>query len=873
MSASLISLIVTILFVVLLAAGFLVGLWRGLRKSLISSVCSIVGVLLAFFLTPVIAGSVLGLNITINDEVVALRDLALHLAKDNPDFALLIETNDGFRQLLSNMPAAIVNALLLILVTILIEILVYFIYLIFAKFVFKKKILEKKHRLAGAGIGLAKMFIVVLIAFMPLAGLIGTASYIVGQPSSAQAQETTIDDSRLFEKDIPNTVKEVASGLENNLLTKICGVFGMDNAMFDYYGTIEVNGEDVKFREEIINTYDTADSIYQVTKVINGNGSLANINFNALSDALDKTLNGNLFKQIVCPALGDVIINSDKYDFAKSLAEAYPDAFAYIKNGLEAEVEQGGSYHSYFASDFNKVFTVVRSVAESGLIDSFSSQDGGLKTFLETEGNLDLVKSDIKQIFDVELVRAFASNAVEMLVQSIPVLEGKEVVSTLAWTDDDWKGVAANFCAVVDNLDAVLGQLESQNDDIIEVLLTPSEETNVETIVTNVGQAVDNLRENELLQTEESESLLDCILTDETVDITLPTENLIKNDGTEVSITNYQELLAFMLPAIQEVRNSELYATIKSAQDANAIISAIAGKLSQEGNENLLKNAMLPLVQIEKTKTLIVDMISPESADALIDLSGLSTYDQWNQELGYVGDMLVALQTTEVESSAGNSTALSLVLNGDMTSLINQLTGDDIESIFKPLLWAESTTSLKTTLVEKMKEEIENIIEAGENKITMSTDGITFKQGAAEDQTEEFVNIVKDLVQIAKTYNPDTGIDGVDKTLLGGMLDKMKANANRTNSGKTEAGIFGGENGAFVRICDYAKQEYYVEIMGIPTVLQYATILGLSAEDQARYQSYYDNMTQETYQNINFTQMLADFAIITELKNQIPSGI
>lgn len=871
MSASLISMIVTIAFVLLLAIGFLIGLWRGLRKSVISLVFSVVGVIVAFFITPLLVGTVLGISVEINGEIVPLSDIALHIAKDNPDLALLIESNEGVKAFLAGVPSAVANAALFILVTVLIEFLFYFIYLIFSKFVFKQKLLEKKHRLAGAGVGLAKMFIVVVLAFMPFAGLIGTASYIVGEPRPASAQSRQIDDSRLFQNEISNDVKEIASGLENNVLVKICGVFGMDNAMFDYYGTINVNGENVKIREEVINAYDTADAIYQVSKIVNGEGSITSVNFDSLSDTIDKVVQGNLFKEVLCPTLGDIIVNSKNYDFAKDLEKSQPEAMEYLRKTISAELADGGSYHSYFISDFENIFAIVRSFAESGIIDGINGKTTAeIIDFISLNENKTVIKDNINKLFDINFARAFASSAVQAIADSVLAPAGEiDIVSTSNWTEEMWGDVSQNFGIVIDNLITLANEVDFDNPDPANAVLS----ANLNIVASNLGSAVDGLRRNPLLQATNGENLIDKLLEGQAVDIQLPTEKLKQKTSSgvrEVEIRSYTDLINFVLPAVQQIQENNLYQYLNGTADVKTIISYIAQKLSVEGNEDMLSDILLPLIQIDKTESSIVDIFS---GNGLIDFGELTTYEEWDSDLEYISEMLIALHNTQIGHSLGHTTALSLVLEGNMEELIDGLPTNSVEAIFKPLFWAKSTTALKSTIVETMKGEIETIVEAGANPITMSVDGITFAEGAEEDQTLEFVDIIKDLIQIAKDYDPATGIQGIDTQLLGGMLDKMKVNANRTENGKTEEGIFGGENGAFVRICDYAKEQYQQDLEDLELVLNHADLLALSEQDKTNFQSYRDNMQAETYENINFTQMLADFVRMTEIKNQIPSGI
>lgn len=74
MSASTIGWLVSIFFIFVLVICFFVGFWRGLRKSTANLVFSVIGALVAFFVTPSIAGAVLGIRVNLDGENVTLSD-------------------------------------------------------------------------------------------------------------------------------------------------------------------------------------------------------------------------------------------------------------------------------------------------------------------------------------------------------------------------------------------------------------------------------------------------------------------------------------------------------------------------------------------------------------------------------------------------------------------------------------------------------------------------------------------------------------------------------------------------------------------------------------------------------------------------------
>ena len=68
MSATAIAWIVSVFFIVILIAGFFVGFWRGLKKSTANLIFSVVGILVAFFVTPAITNAIMGIQVTYDGQ-------------------------------------------------------------------------------------------------------------------------------------------------------------------------------------------------------------------------------------------------------------------------------------------------------------------------------------------------------------------------------------------------------------------------------------------------------------------------------------------------------------------------------------------------------------------------------------------------------------------------------------------------------------------------------------------------------------------------------------------------------------------------------------------------------------------------------------
>ena len=180
MSASAIGWIVSIVFIVILVIGFFIGFWRGLKRSTASLIFGLVGALLAFFLTPVITKAILGINITADGTQTSINNYLVEMIKSaSEDIEALVNANPNLESFFAQLPSALANVVVFIVLTAVVELIMYIIYRIIASIFLKYKPGAKKHRITGGVVGAIKTLIIVVFAFMPLSALIGTLNNII----------------------------------------------------------------------------------------------------------------------------------------------------------------------------------------------------------------------------------------------------------------------------------------------------------------------------------------------------------------------------------------------------------------------------------------------------------------------------------------------------------------------------------------------------------------------------------------------------------------------------------------------------------------------------------------------------------------------
>ena len=847
MSATAIAWIVSVFFIVILIAGFFVGFWRGLKKSTANLIFSVVGILVAFFVTPAITNAIMGIQVTYDGQPTTLNQMLVEMLRDDQTIASLIDRNPNIVTLVQGLPGALANTVVFILVTLAIELVIYIIYRIVASTALKPKEDESKHRWWGAGVGLVKTFLLTLFAFMPLAGLIGVydtlktnESFMVSVESSSEMGSQNLNAS-LIADNVPAELDEILTGLENNALIKICGVFGLDNATFDYFSKVKVEDNNVYIRKEIETIYPIANFVYQMQSE-EQDITFANFDYEKLEEYVNSFVDGGLFKGIVVDLANDIIQNYQEYSFLDSLVddENVREVFSSLQTSLAEYSENHVMLESYFIHDVKEMFSTVKVLGQSGMLDQMVTVSGEdslnqVLDILVADSNITTSEEALNSALDVNIVRDAIGPITKIALQSM--LEDVDDINTdtSTWSEQDWDDLSLSVVNLLKDYRDL-----SQEVDIMEVVSDPTiligdEYTSAQltNALTGVGSLIDEIRSIKLFQTTSGGSIIDRML--EENNITLPQEPVKDAQGQSVTIDSYSGLFDFLSPVLVTVKENDLYDIFNNTSDTLSMMSSLANVLSQEGNENLLSEVILPLTQVEPTKTLIVDEMIKTIQNDIVDFSTLNTYEDWQGDLNYISNLLVTLNTLSYEGTS----YLEYALKGEIDTILNNVSAEELPQVIKPVLYAKSTSNLKTSIFDSLVE-IANSLTGGVNTIDLSA--ITLVEGNSEDQADEICEVFASFVAINESYTSESLRD-IDKTLLGEFLTNMQQNAYRvTLAGKSEEGVF---KGIFDNFLQSLKDEYAEEI---------------AKDTSGRVNEILD---ETNYPNIDFTEL---FELLSQLE-------
>ncbi len=825
MSSSLIGWLITLLFVLILTGGFLVGLWRGLKRASFNLLVSVIGVLIALFITAPITGAVLNIGIVYKGTKTPLNDLILTMLYENDKIANLVDGNPNLKTFVSGLPKALASAIMFLFITILVECIFYIIYKVIACIFLKNREGQKKRKLLGGAVGLVKTFIVAIFAFMPLAGLIGFGSKLYKTTDySIQTVNATATTER------PNLLKDkfadgekIVKGLENNLYTKCSSIFGLDNALFDYLSAVKVDGEKVYIRQDIQNAYKVVDFGYQLSKAGVKEVDYEKIKYDKVIKPIENMTDSALFSKIISPTVADVIINYQDYSF---LPEGNDDIYVAIGENLTAH-KATNDLGDYFKNDILSVVQTVKSLGTNGTINDILELDNKdikqIATTLTSVSNLDSFETAVENVLKMNLVRA----GIEPIAQKVidKVIEEADDInsSTAGYDEEDWEELSDAVVNVVKDFGTIQEKI-----DVFETIKDPAKlldkqaNYDIMSITSSLGDLIDRVTSVKLLQNAEGKSIFNKYLED--YNIMIPSAPVKDGKGESVTITNYKGLLEFLGKPLTAIRDEGIYDLVTG--DGENVLVELSAVVSKEGNENILNEILMPLYQIEMTKSMVFDELTSSVPADQLDLSKLNDYDKWDNDLKLISSLL---KTTGTKMFAGqDKSCLQLVLDGELDVVLDNMTETDVEGIVAPILNALSTEPLKETLFNNLATQLGDVIGT---QPSISIENVTF--AGANGQTGEIVEVIKKFLAVNNLSNDgSTSVKEMNKTTVANALEAMKANAYRvelSQNQKTEDGIFKETFESFV---DKVKEEYSAEFDLIKANEDYMRQLGIENFDE-----------------------------------------
>ena len=375
-----------IVFAILIA--FLVGMYRGLKRSATHVIFVLVSVVVAFFVTRPITNAILGVNINFEGTLMTISDYIVKMISDN---FVDLSNFDSASVFVKQLPGAIASPIVFIVVMLLMLLLFEIFYLITARISFgtKKKDFSanKPHRLPGGFIAMAETFMFLLVLFAPITSLAHTYEELAVASTTVSTQaenENTMPTiSEQLSGMLPKEVTEAVVAFNDSAFGVICSAGGFDDALFDGLSNVKIDGEKINVRKEIVTLASTYDEVAVFVNEVNAN-NFEDLNFKPLKESLVKVLKNNLFKTVVTDTLGDFIVKFD--DVSAQLNLSVPEEVKGLIYDLQAKFVEGFDFYTYLTEDLIDVLDIVDNVITSGTLKDYMAIEN-----VEIEGVLNLV--------------------------------------------------------------------------------------------------------------------------------------------------------------------------------------------------------------------------------------------------------------------------------------------------------------------------------------------------------------------------------------------------------------------------------------------------------------------------------------------------
>ena len=392
----------------------------------------------------------------------------------------------------------------------------------------------------------------------------------------------------------------------------------------------------------------------------------------------------------------------------------------------------------------------------------------------------------IDDLFSMNMVRDGVTFVSNKLLST--VIEGLDeiAVDVKDWTEENWDQLSLDITNVLKSAISVVDQVDISQviDDPTSIL--ENKELDVTSILTDLGNLIDQIRGIQLFKNEQGQSIVDSLLTDNGFTLPSADEIIYNTNGEKVTIDSYTDLLTFFAPSFEKIQEIGLFSQIENSTDAKTLIKYFAEQISLD--ETLLSTVILPLTQVEPAKSLIADLFVQNVQSDLINLSEIEGYDMWKSELESLTSILTTLNQ---ESPVEGKTYLDFAFEGDVSGILNNLGSNvTITQILSPVLTAKSTDGLKKQVFQTIDEMLNEVVGTSENfgdLESLDFDTIFIKEGGIEDQTDEVCKIFESVIEIYKDYTKTTesgleySLSNMDKTQLGVLADRIKENAYRVD--------------------------------------------------------------------------------------------
>ncbi len=649
MDTGMILLILNILFALFLVLGFLFGFIKGLKKSALRIAFFLVSIIIAGVITPFISRLILNIQITYNGELTSIEDIILSYINSSAQVSEITQASPTFLSLIENMPVMLVNLLSFVVLTYLVNLVGWVLYMVIACVFFKdKKVVDetgkkvkpkqKKWRILGGLVGAVQGLTLAFLTFLPLSGLAGLYTDISTSTQVVEAdegQDSNLSLSAQFlNENVPQEVKDYIKVYNDSAIAKFSGAIGLDDAIFNQVASVRVNNTKISLRDEVLNIANVYDNVgFLVDVDFSSFDTLKTLNYNSLLRAVDYIFNSKLLTTAL-PELVD-------YGFDKVLQmdEVQKDqSYVELIEVVRDELKKDEGVNENLKNDVVAVISTAKIMADEGIFEQIPTNEE--ITNQNISNILDILSANNKEVFNQIIDNIFNSKilnkavifglnyGVDMLEDELKTLTQDDTLtlSNISLRDENMtlkKGEVSSLLSSAINIfkDVLEEDLNAINDNYLLVF-----DFNLEDIITNIGSMMNALQKmNVFNQT----GIYDQIVTalGETEYNNYIDFEIFKGDNVWLNETQS------LAKVVSNIRKSQAISYIQKGTDGNYYIK-------DENVTKLFKNLIATTEVQGENKTLIRQIIEPiYNSDALKKLIKVA-FENLNGVINDLGDML-----------------------------------------------------------------------------------------------------------------------------------------------------------------------------------------------------------------------------------------
>lgn len=855
MSASLITIIFNVLLFVSIGFGFLAGAVRGAKKSGIRTAFLIGFLALFFFLSPVIANAVSGIQI--NESIGSIGSFLETQIKDIPEIADIYAGNPALQNLVHSLPAMLINIVIMI---ILVPLASFFSFLCYAivksvqkrknkvqnsekiytiqngiPVIVDKKQTQKKHAFWGGVIGAVAGFVMFFCMFFPITTTTKVVMEYVNTNVAVAAENNESgfeysEVSKLLTNTLGEPALEYINAANTSIFSKISGLGNIDYALYDYITSFKLGDTSGNLRTELKTVADVTELALSVKALTQEEEfDISKINFEKLENALFALSNSAIITTVGADLLDyfvDKITNENYLQTLVNENKLTQNQADLIEKLITPLGEKNISFAQNFKANIGAITNALKAVVDSGFIktldgiteNSFEQIFDNLESCLNGTNqnsvveNHDYFSDIISAIFDSPTLKVMlvggVNVAVDMFAEWLEIalenqgenLESQPVVFPNIVLD------GVNFEVVETNLNTILKKavdavglyLDScENKEFKLINFVDSQ--NFNDVFAGIGVILANLETLPLLtSTDSSQSIFEVAL------LQLSRLDIVNEyvDLTAENI-NWQTETALIAPALK-VLNQNYTDNTKTQTLLEKLIDGGADEIVEtDGFKELTEDEMLVLTTtlceskiLKPVATLLLEEIVKNLGDAVgvtIDTSGIknAVLSQQTQTISGVMFDLISLLNVEYTGDFKDAILENQNLKNAVKQLLESLNAN-AESAGVFAGAFNAVCGLFEEVIQTANDKMLELVDENANDLV-----VTSEQLLSEfDDIITILSKAKTVADLNKTTLEEivAQADGSEKMLA--LLNEMQTHSS---------GVFGE---AYTAIFEYVEENY-----------------------------------------------------------------